>query len=101
MKQILLQRQTKVQRMRLCASLHKVDNNGVQQRRGRLQRRVYSVQVPNHLWHVDMNHKLICWNFVIIGGIDGFSRLAVMLKCSDNNKAETVLTCFVDIPCLK
>ncbi|CAB4006103.1 Gastrula zinc finger, partial [Paramuricea clavata] len=29
-------------------------------------------------------------------GIDGFSRLPVMLQCSDNNKADTVLACFVD-----
>lgn len=96
-KQILLQKNIKVQRMRLRDSLHRVDNNGVQQRkRGRLQRRVYNVQGPNHLWHVDTNHKLIRWNFIIIGGIDGFSRLPVMLKCSDNNKAETLLSCFVD-----
>ena len=31
---------------------------------------------------------------VIHGGIDGFSRLVVYLKCSTNNKAETVLQLF-------
>ena len=49
---------------------------------------------PNHLWHVDTNHKLIRWNFVIVGGIDGFSRLVTFLKCTDNNKSTTVLKCF-------
>ena len=53
------------------------------------------VQGPNHLWHIDTNHKLIRWNLIIIGGVDGFSRLPVMLQCSDNNKADTVLACFV------
>ena len=42
-------------------------------KKGRLRRRVYNVQGPNHLWHVDTNHKLVRWNFIIVGGIDGFS----------------------------
>jgi hypothetical protein len=97
LKQVLIGRKIKVKRWRLSESLHRVDSEGIAQRkRGRLSRRVYSVQGPNHLWHVDTNHKLIRWNLVIIGGIDGFSRLPVMLKCTDNNKADTVLSCFVD-----
>ena len=36
------------------------------------------------------------WCIVIHGGIDGFSRLPVFLKCSNNNKADTVLGCFVE-----
>jgi hypothetical protein len=97
LKGLLIGRKIKVQRWRLRESLHRVDSEGIAQRkRGRLSRRVYSVQGPNHLWHVDTNHKLIRWNLVIIGGIDGFSRLPVMLKCTDNNKADTVLSCFVD-----
>ena len=96
-KQLLLGKNIKVQRWRLRESLHRVDGKGIAQRkRGRLQRRVYHVQGPNHLWHIDTNHKLIRWNLVIIGGIDGFSRLPVMLKCTDNNKADTVLSCFVE-----
>jgi len=31
---------------------------------------------------------------VIHGGIDGFSRIPVYLKASNNNKASTVLSCF-------
>lgn len=96
-KQMLLGKEIKVQRWRLRESLHRVDSEGIAQRkRGRLTRRVYHVQGPNHLWHIDTNHKLIRWNLVIIGGIDGFSRLPVMLKCTDNNKADTVLSCFVE-----
>ena len=94
-KQLLLVRNIKVQRLR--DSLHRVDSEGIAQRsRGRLHRRTYHVQGPNHLWHIDTNHKLIRWNFIITGGVDGFSRLPVMLRCSDNNKADTVLACFVD-----
>ena len=61
-----------------------------------LHRRIYNVQGANHLWHIDTNHKLIRWCFIITGVIDGFSRLPVALTCTNNNKAETVLTCFLD-----
>lgn len=37
---------------------------------------------------------LIRWNLVIHGGIDGHTRLIVYLKCSDNNRAETVFQSF-------
>ncbi len=43
---------------------------------------------------MDTNHKLIRWNFVIAGGIDGFSRFVGFLECTNNNKAETVYQCF-------
>lgn len=83
--------------MGLRDSLHRVDGLGVQERtKGRLQRRVYNVKGPNELWHVDTNHKLIRWNFVIVGGIDGFNRLPVMLECTGNNSAATILRCFLD-----
>ena len=96
LKQVLLMRNIKVQRWRLRDSLHRVDSEGIALRsRGRLHRRTYHVQGPNHLWHIDTNHKLIRWNLIIIGGVDGFSRLPVMLQCADNNKADTVLACFV------
>lgn len=50
---------------------------------------------PNHLWHLDTNHKLIRWGFIVCGGIDGFSRFIVFLRCEDNNKAATILRCFL------
>lgn len=97
MKFLLQGRGIKVQRMRLRDSIHRVDEEGVKERKkGRLQRRVYNVQGPNHLWHVDTNHKLVRWRFIIIGGVDGYSRLPVMLQCTDNNKAATVLACFLE-----
>lgn len=39
------------------------------------------------MWHMDGNHKLIRWKFIIHGAIDGHSRLVVFLKCSTNNTA--------------
>ena len=42
----------------------------------------------------DGHYKLIRWKMVIHGGIDGFSRLIVYLKCSTNNKPETVASLF-------
>lgn len=84
-----------MQRSRLRECLKQLDEDGVRARkRRRLRRRTYNVSAPNILWHIDSNHKLIRWHFVIIGGVDGFSRLVTYLKCADNNKAETVFQCF-------
>ena len=56
----------------------------------------YDVPGPNALWQIDGYHKLIRWGFVVHGGIDGFSRLVVFLKCATNNRAETVMSTFMD-----
>lgn len=48
------------------------------------------------MWHIDGHHKLIRWRFVTHGGIDGYSRTIVYLRCSGNNQAVTVLRAFVD-----
>ncbi|CAH3156726.1 unnamed protein product, partial [Porites lobata] len=69
-----------VQRERVRAALHRVDG--------------LNVPGPNSLWHVDGNHKLIRWKFVVHGGIDGFSRLCVYLGCATNNRAATVRDLF-------
>ena len=45
-------------------------------------------------YSVDGNHKLIRWRMVIHGGIDGFSRTIVYLRCSTKNDALTVLRLF-------
>lgn len=55
---------------------------------------MYNVKGPNCLWHIDTNHKLVRWHFVICGGVDGFSRLITFLSCTNNNKASTVYECF-------
>ena len=65
-----------VQRSRIRATIRDVDPQGVRARqRLQIRRGVYSVPCPNYLWHVDGNHKLIRWGFVLHHGIDGFSRL--------------------------
>ena len=95
-KQFLIEKEVIVQRMRIRDSLHRVNGDGVNARKkGRLHRRVYDVQGPNHVWHIDTNHKLVRWYFVVFGAIDGFSRLPVALECRTNNKTETVLECFL------
>ena len=43
---------------------------------------------------IDGHHKLIRWRFVTHGGIDGYSRLIVYLKCSTDNQAATVFNAF-------
>ena len=69
-----------------------------------------SVPGPNSLWHIgnnyflivlnftfilDGNHKLIRWKMVLHGGIDGYSRLVVYLRCNNNNRASTVASDFI------
>ena len=53
------------------------------------------IDTPNEVWHMDGNRELMHWKFVIHGVVDGYSRLIVFLRCSTNNKAETVLQGFV------
>ena len=61
-----------------------------------LHHRQYNVYMPNSLWHIDGHHKLIRWQIVVHGGVDGYSRLVVYLKASLNSNAETVLSSFLD-----
>ena len=70
-----------VQRNRVCECIHRVDPQGVDDRRcRRIRRRVYSAPCR--------------WRFVIHVGIDGFSRLIVYCECSNNNRSQTVITLF-------
>ena len=46
--------------------------------------------------HLDSHHKLIRWRLVTHGGIDGFSRLIVFLKCASNIKSATVYESFLE-----
>lgn len=86
----------RVQRDRIRASIARVDPEN-----SRIcwavvvSRRTYSVPGPNSLWHIDGHHSLVLWGFVIYGGIDGFSRLIFFLKCSTNNRSETVREVFL------
>ena len=83
-------RQIHVHRERVRESIHCVDPIGRSIRRTyAICRRVYNVKGPNHLWHIDSNHKLISQRFVIHGCIDGFSRFVIYLHCCLNNKVES------------
>ena len=45
---------------------------------------------------MDGHHKLIRWRMVIHGCIDGYSRPITFLRCSTNNRADTVESLFVE-----
>lgn len=83
-----------IPRARLRMSVHRVFGSAASLHPA-IVRRTYSVPGPNALWHVDGNHKMIRWRLVIHGGIDGFSRVVTFLKCSDNNRSDTVLTSYI------
>ena len=55
---------------------------------------MYSVPAPLSLWHLDRNHKLLRWRFVIHGCIDRFSRKIIFLCCNISNRDGTVLYVF-------
>ncbi|CAM4665756.1 unnamed protein product [Leuciscus chuanchicus] len=66
-----------VQWRRVTASMHRVDSLGILSRLtglGCIVRRTYSVRGPLSLWHVDTNHKLIRYNIVLFGAVDGYSK---------------------------
>ena len=86
-----------VQRARLRASIHRVDPENTALRRSiAIRRRVYHVDGPNSVWHLDGHHKLIRWKFVTHGAIDGYSRTITFLQCADNNRASTVSSAFMN-----
>ncbi|XP_067054671.1 uncharacterized protein [Acropora muricata] len=94
----LLSRGIKVQQVRIRESMRRVNPEGVLLRAltiNTITRRKYRVYAPLALWHVDGNHKLIRWRFVIHGGIDGYSRMIVYLKANTNNTAATVFQLFL------
>ena len=85
----------RIQCSRLRKCLHRVDSNGIAERRLRtIRRRKYFVPSPNFVWHLDGTHKLIRWKLVVHAAIDGFSRLITYCWCSSNNRSETVLQLF-------
>ena len=47
------------------------------------------------LFYTDGHHKLVRWRFVTHCAIDGYSRLVLFLKCSNNNRASTVYDSFL------
>ncbi|KAK0152192.1 hypothetical protein N1851_006424 [Merluccius polli] len=77
---------------RVKMSLQRVDGAGIIARMVQLSciaRRTYSVPAPLSLVHIDTNHKLIRYNIVIFGAIDGFSR-KVMFCCCFFNPSFTI-----------
>src|SRR5437763_5956082 len=91
----LRSRGIRITRNRLRESIHRVDAFGAVTRWTQIiPRRTYHVAGPNALWHIDGNHKLIQWKFVIHAGIDGYSRLITYVHCSNNNRSDTVFTHF-------
>ncbi|KAJ4922571.1 hypothetical protein JOQ06_016575 [Pogonophryne albipinna] len=57
-------------------------------------RRTYSVRGPLSLWYVDTNHKLIRYNMVLFGAVDGSSRKVMCLEAATNNCALTAFSAF-------
>ena len=86
----------RVQRNRVREKLCILDVLGrAMRKRYRIYRRVYNVEGPNYLWHVDSNHKLIKWRFILHGAVDGYIRTVLYVNCCDKNRADTALDFFL------
>ena len=78
----------RVRRQDYRDAVHRLDPDGCEQRKRKtIVRRVYHSDGPNHMYHLDGNHKLIHYRLVVHGGIDA--------RCSDNNRAATVFDSFI------
>ncbi|KAI8478385.1 hypothetical protein Bbelb_438850 [Branchiostoma belcheri] len=88
----------RVQEERVRLAMHRVDPVGVFLRSISLRvlvRRTYHVRGPNSLWHLDTNHKLIRYNLVIHGCIDGYSRKIMYLDVATDNLSSTAFHLFM------
>ncbi|XP_057183751.1 uncharacterized protein LOC130550328 [Triplophysa rosa] len=97
MRAALKSRGHQVQFERVRAAMHRIDTMGVMSRMtqlGCVVRRTYSVSSPRSIMHIDTNHKLIRYNIVVFGGVDGFSRKIMYLGAAPNNLAATALDFF-------
>ncbi|XP_057705150.1 uncharacterized protein LOC130923447 [Corythoichthys intestinalis] len=95
----LLAQGHRVQWKRVIAAMHRVDSLGMLARLaafGCKVKRTCTAPYPKYLFHVDTNHKLIRYNLVIFGGIDGYSRKIMYLKIADNNRSDTHLAFFTE-----
>ncbi|XP_055029219.2 uncharacterized protein [Misgurnus anguillicaudatus] len=89
----------RVQWDRIKGSMHRIDSAGVLSRMTRMGstvRRTYYVRGPLSLVHIDTNHKLIRYNIVIFGNVDGYSRKVLYLNAANNNKSSTALAFFLE-----
>jgi hypothetical protein len=55
-----------------------------------IPRREYHVRFANCMRHIDGYHKVDKCDFVIHGGIDGYSRLITFMRICDNNRSDYV-----------
>ena len=70
----------RVQRHRVLHSLRRVDGLGnCLRERKAIKRKIYQVERPNSLWHVDGHHKLIQWGIVVHEMVDGYDRMVCTL----------------------
>ena len=91
----LRSRGLKIQRWRVRRCLRKIGPVGTVLRwRQVIQRPSYHVRSPNSLWHLEGNHKMVKWRFVVLAGIDGFSRVIFYVYCATDNTSRTVQSLF-------
>jgi hypothetical protein len=72
-----------------------IDPEASENRRDPRTNRVqYNAVVPHELWHHDGSHKLIGYDIVVHGCVDGATRAVIYVEAADNNRAATVFEIF-------
>ena len=89
----------KVTREKVREVIHLVSPEGVAHRTLKrhqpVPRTVYDVVVPNDLWHIDQNEKLMKkGGHIIFGIVDGATRRIVQMYVADHKKPHTVVRAF-------
>lgn len=81
------------QRVRNC--IDRVQHEEKEERKKKKRKRkVYESAGPHHCWHIDGWHKLIRYNMVVHGCIDGYSRTLIYLTIMDNNRSKSTMQLF-------
>ena len=83
----------KLQRQRVCNSLQQIDGLGQALRRhDGILRRKYQSRCSRSVSHIDGNHKLILWGFVIHGLVDGHDHVVYYIYLF-------ICLSFANLPC--
>ena len=84
-----------VKRETVRVVLKRLDPEGVDLRSRRaFRRRLYSVQGPNYMWHLDGYDKLKPFGFAIHGAIDGYSGRILWLNVGPSNNDPRVIASY-------
>ena len=61
-----------------------------------ISRRSHTARAANSTWRLDVTHEVMRWRFVVSVCFNGYSRIFIWLKRSDNNRSQKTYDCFLN-----